>query len=263
MDKMFFVYFKIFLLLFWIFLNLPVLVLIKHVSFLSAFYNRVYFKVACFILGIKTKVVGGSFVRKSNLLLLSNHISYFDIFALGSVFKINFVAKSDVAKWPIFGIVSRLGNTVFISRSKTSAGSAVFNLEKEILKRKIPLLIFPEGTSSNGLEVLPFKSSLFSLFEDYMKSGKESPIKIQPISIAYTHYKNRRLSDNDVGNYAWYIKEQNLVDHLKNALKFTPFTMEVVIHKPVDISKFKDRKELACFCNNIVKDGFNTLTCKK
>ena len=60
-------------------------------------------------------------------------------------------------------------------------------------------------------------------------------------------------------NYAWYIKEQTLGAHLLNALIHSPFTMEIIIHDPIDITKFKDRKELAKYCYEVVDKGFKEL----
>ena len=255
---------RLFFLIVWIFFTFPVLIFVKHINFLSVLFNKYYFKIACFILGIRVKIRTGKIIKSKHLLIVSNHISYFDIFALGSVLKVNFVAKKDVSKWPVFGLISRLGNTVFISREKSSADVQIDLLEKELLKRKIPLIIFPEGTSSEGNEVLPFKSSMFYMFEKYMKSDLDlsDNIQIQPISIAYTYNGKEKLNSETRKTYAWYIKEQSLTDHLINALKHSPFTVEIIIHDPVNIKDFNNRKDLSCHCHNIVEKGFNDLLLK-
>lgn len=262
--KNFVVYLKISFLLLWIFINMPILWLISKTRVLCKWYNEMYFKVVCFILGIRVKIKSGKLADVKNLLLVCNHNSYFDIFALGSVLKINFVAKEDVKNWPIFGIITRLGNTVYISRDRMKAGREVNFMEKELEKRKIPLLVFPEGTSTDGNEVLPFKSSLFAMFENHIGQKLDNQITVQPISIAYTREGKRLINDEERHNYAWYIKEQGLVEHLINALHHTPFTMEIIIHKPIDISTgFNNRKDLALYCHNVVEKGFKKLVGKK
>lgn len=246
----------------WIIVMMPVLWLIHKTKILSPCFNKAYFKVVCLIIGMRVKIIEGKLSTKQNLLLLSNHISYLDIFLLGSQLKINFISKDDVKNWPIFGIITKLGNTVYISRDKTKAKSQINLIEQEVLERKLPLLIFPEGTSGNGSEMLPFKSSMFAMFQNHI--GSEAPLQnqitVQPVSIAYTKNGKHKLDESERANYAWYIKEQGLMEHLFNAMKHTPFTAEIIIHNEIDISKFKDRKELSTYCQNIVADGFKKLT---
>ena len=208
---------------------------------------------------MKTKIVKGKIEKKGNTLIVSNHASYLDIFGLGSKFLTNFISKDDVKKWPIFGLLATFGNTVFISRNKMHAVHEVDFMGKELEKRKIPVIVFPEGTSTDGNEVLPFKSSLFAMFENQIGKKVKNPVIIQPISIAYMYEGKKKLSDDERHNYAWYIKEQSLGEHLFNVLKHTPFTMEVIVHDPIDISNFKDRKELAKYCYEVVDKGFKEL----
>ena len=239
-------------------LVVPPLVLVYKTK-LSPYYNLIAFKLFCLCLGMKTKIKKGKVIKGKKVLLVSNHNSYLDIFGIGSKIITNFVSKDDVKKWPIFGYCATLGNTIYISRDRMKAAKEVNFMEKELEKRKIPVIIFPEGTSTDGNEVLPFKSSLFAMFENQFGKKTDNPIFIQPVSIAYTYEKKRKLSPIQRHNYAWYIKEQTLGGHLFNAMKHTPFTMEVIIHDPIDITKFKDRKELANYCYKIVSGGFNEI----
>ena len=258
--KTLFAYIRIALLLLWMIVMMPILWLVSKTKIFAPWYNQMYFKVVCFMLGIRIKVKRGKLANIKNLLLICNHNSYFDIFALGSLIKTNFISKDDVKNWPIFGIITRLGNTVYISRDKMKAGREVNLIEKEFENRSLPLLVFPEGTSTDGNEVLPFKSSLFAMFENHIGKKLENQITIQPISIAYVYQGKKRMSDEDRHNFAWYLKDQGLVEHLVNAMKHTPFTIEVIFHDPIDISTgFNNRKELALYCHDIVEKGFNEL----
>ena len=98
------------------------------------------------------------------------------------------------------------------------------------------------------------------MFENHIGKKLENQITIQPISIAYVSQGKKRMSDEDRHNFAWYLKDQGLVEHLVNAMKHTPFTIEVIFHDPIDISTgFNNRKELALYCHDIVEKGFNEL----
>lgn len=247
----------VFFILFMILVIPPLCLLYK--TRIAPFYNIMAFKIFCFCLGIKTNIIKGQVIKGKKVLLVSNHSSYLDIFGLGSKIIANFISKEDVKKWPIFGLAATIGNTIFISRNKMQAVHEVDFMEKELEKRKIPVIVFPEGTSTDGNEVLPFKSSLFAMFENQFGKNVEDPIYVQPVSIAYVYEKKKKLTPDQRHNYAWYIKEQTLGEHLLNAMKHTPFTMEVIIHAPVDITKFKDRKELAKYCYEIVDNGFKEI----
>ena len=259
-------YVRLTLLIIWILGSMPILWFIHLTKVLLTPYAKLYFKVVCFILGIKVKIRNGKMAKKKNLLLVCNHNSYLDIFALGSALKINFVSKDDVKNWPVFGTVCKLGNTVFISRSRMKSVGEVSLMEKELNKRKVPLLVFPEGTSTDGNVVLPFKSSLFAMFEKHIGTGSNSEDRlwVQPVSIAYTKEKDRILNDEERHNYAWYIKEQGLVEHLLNAILHMPVTVEISFGDPIDISRgFKDRKDLAIYCHNEVEKNFKKLVGKE
>ena len=131
------------------------------------------------IFGIRIKIFG-KISKHSPTLFISNHASYLDILILGSLLKTSFVAKKEVSKWPLLGILAKLQNTIFIDR-KIASVKKQKNKVLNHLNMKKNLVIFPEGTSSDGNKVLPFKSSLFNIFEN----KKNSKIYIQPIAIVY------------------------------------------------------------------------------
>ena len=251
-------YLRIVFFVLFIILVIPPLCLLYKTR-ISPYYNLMAFKLFTLCIGMKTKIVKGKVVKNSKVLLVANHASYLDIFGIGSKIITNFISKEDVKKWPIFGLAATIGNTIFISRNRMQAAHEVDFMEKELEKRRIPVIVFPEGTSTDGNEVLPFKSSLFAMFENQFGKQTENPILVQPVSIAYIYEGKKRLTPEQRHNYAWYIKEQTLGAHLLNALIHSPFTMEIIIHDPIDITKFKDRKELAKYCYEVVDKGFKEL----
>ena len=110
-------------------------------------------------MGIRTKVSGKLPARG---LLVSNHLSYLDILIIGSIVPCFFVAKSEISQWPFFGWMSKAGGTVYVERSGRTKVDGVMQQMAERLKLPIMLHLFPEGTSTDGSRILPFRSRLFT-----------------------------------------------------------------------------------------------------
>jgi len=138
-------------------------------------------------------------------LLVSNHLSYVDIMVIGACAPVVFVAKREVRNWPVFGWFARLAGTVFVDReSRARVGQTTREIEAA-LDRGALVVLFPEGTSSDGKTVLPFKSSLL----------KPAAHLTQPLATALIQY---HLPDGDVGEEVCYWKDMTLVPHLINLL---------------------------------------------
>src|SRR4029078_10184048 len=141
----------------------------------------IYHRVVCTILGIRVRVRG----TRSDVtptLFVCNHVSYLDIEVLGGLVPGSFVAKAEVATWPFFSTLAKAQRTIFIERSsgKTSAS------RDEMMRRLNTgdnLMLFPEGTSSDGTRVLPFRSALFGVAQ---LRRNDRPIVVHPVAIAYT-----------------------------------------------------------------------------
>ncbi len=138
-----------------------------------------------------------------------------------------FVAKSDVAKWPIFGFLAKVQNTVFIERRSTQISTQRNHL-RERLAAGQSLIVFPEGTSSDGLEVLPFKSALFSVVEE---AGADIPVTVQPISVVCTELDGMPLTRSLRPLYSWY-GDMELAGHLWNVFWRGHFTVDVTFQCP-------------------------------
>ena len=193
------------------------------------------------IFGIKIKICGkvsGNFP----VLFISNHASYLDILILGSLFKTSFVAKKEVAKWPLFGILAKLQNTIFVDR-KISSLKSQENQIIEHLNKKNNLVIFPEGTSSDGNKVLPFKSSLFNIFEENL----ESKIFVQTITIVYKKINGIYLNRIDRKDITWH-SNMDFVPNIFNILKKFSIEVEVIFNDEFSPSKEYDRKKIALQC---------------
>ncbi len=201
------------------------------------------------ILGIKAEVRGAP-SKHHPTLFVSNHASYLDITVLGSLLKCCFVAKSEIAEWPGFGILAKLQRSVFVDRRRGTSGRQRDEMTRR-LEEGDDLVLFPEGTSGDGTFVLPFKSALFSVAE---RRPHGAPLLVQPVSIAYT-----LLDGVPMGRYlrpffAWY-GDMDLGSHLPQALGMGDLTAVVEFHEPVTIDDFGSRKALAAYCEAAVARG--------
>jgi lyso-ornithine lipid O-acyltransferase len=163
-------------------------------------------------------------------LLVSNHLSYLDILVLGSIARPTFVSKHEVRSWPVFGWLASLAGTIFVNREKRSEVATSTEQIREVLARGDLLVLFPEGTSSDGQTVLPFKSSLL---EPVVEAK-------QPISGSYINYA---MTDGDVGKEVCYWGDMTLGPHLLNLLGKRGIVAHVSFREIDDVSG--NRKQLA------------------
>ncbi len=183
-------------------------------------------------------------------LFVSNHVSWIDIMVLGSELEASFVAKHEVDTWPFFGTLARLQRTVFVERRARKTADHR-DLMVERLASGDSLILFPEGTSSDGLRILPFKSAFFSLAE---RRFDDRPLTLQPVSVAYTELCNLPVGRRWSGLFAW-IGDQDLMPHLWRFLKAGPAVVTVEYHPPVTIDGFASRKALAAWVQTVVAQG--------
>lgn len=218
-----------------------------------------YRKISCFywrmtadhVLRMKV-VVRGHLAAQRPLLCVSNHVSYLDIIALGSFVEGSFVAKAEVRGWFGFGFLARLARTVFINRRQSAAARSRDQIT-DALRRGEPLILFPEGTSSDGNRVLPFRSSLFNVAEQEVDG---QPVTVQPVSIAYTRHWGVPMGYGLRPLYAWY-GDMDLASHLWEVLLEGGFTVEIDLLEPVTLAQCGDRKALARHCEAAIRRGMN------
>jgi 1-acyl-sn-glycerol-3-phosphate acyltransferase len=163
-------------------------------------------------------------------LLVSNHLSYLDILVLSSITPAVFVSKAEVRQWPLFGWLASLAGTVFVNRERrTQVGQTNQEIEQALAEQAL-VVLFPEGTSSDGKQLLPFKTSLLE------------PVARDPHDIAtcWLHYE---LTDGDASQEVCYWGDHMFFTHLMNMVG------KRSIHAEVRFGTFKkettDRKELA------------------
>jgi len=139
--------------------------------------------------------------------MVANHTSYFDILVLSSAARVSFVAKSEVASWPLFGTLARLQETVFIERAKRSQTVEARDLIRERLAQGDALVLFPEGTSNDGNRVLSFKSALMGAAEAELGTdaqGRVRHVPVQPVSVSYVGLYGLPMARDMRPLFAWY-----------------------------------------------------------
>jgi 1-acyl-sn-glycerol-3-phosphate acyltransferase len=183
--------------------------------------------------------------------IVANHASWLDIFTLNARARIYFVSKSEVSGWPGIGTLARATGTVFIDRDPRQA-RAQTELFQNRLHAGHKLLFFPEGTSSDGMQVLPFKTTLFAAF---MTPQLRDEIWVQPVAVKYHAPKGQ--PDRF---YGWW-GDMGFGPHLLKTLAACPQgSVEVLYMDPVRVADFADRKALAAYCEARVREGHADLS---
>ncbi|MBE2274984.1 MAG: 1-acyl-sn-glycerol-3-phosphate acyltransferase [Rhodobacteraceae bacterium] len=194
------------------------------------------------ILGLDWQLRGAPMTGKGAV--VANHASWLDIFTLNAGQRVYFVSKAEVADWPGIGWLARATGTVFISRKGTEA-----RRQQEIFEDRLRaghrLLFFPEGTSTDALRVLPFKSTLFQAFYSH---GLDRVLQIQPVTVVY-----HAPAGADPRFYGWW-GQMDFAPHLLKMLAAPRHgRVEVICHPPVPVDAFPGRKELALYCERVIR----------
>lgn len=205
-------------------------------------WARFCFRWACRCLGLNIHQHGSP--SDDTVLFVSNHISWSDIPILGSLAPIRFLSKAEVGQWPVIGWLARQAGTLFIRRGGGQA-RRVRDQIIENLQAGENVLVYPEGTTSAGLTVLPFHGLL-------LKAAPESETPVQPVTIAY-----RR--DRRPDHLAPFIGDDEFHCHLLRMLRQPSARVDVVFHAPVYPSDRAPTGELAARLRETVLDGLTRI----
>jgi 1-acyl-sn-glycerol-3-phosphate acyltransferase len=201
-----------------------------------------YYRLLCFVLGIRVRVAGDP-VRHRAVLFVSNHTSWADILVIGSIAPIAFVSKSEVEKWPLVGTAARLQRTVFVDRSRRQqTGDAVSEIGAR-LASGTSVVLFAEGTSSDGNRVLPFRSALVGAVRE-AGARAEDGILIQPMSICYTGLNGIPMGRQHRPTIAWY-GDLDFMPHIKALMDCGVVDAVVTYGEPIAADGTADRKVMA------------------
>jgi len=208
-----------------------------------------YHRVCCRLLGIRLEVFGRR-SRARPTLFVANHTSYLDITIYGALIPGSFVAKSEVAKWPFFGLLAKLQNSVFVDRRARTSHIQASDLGRR-LEARDSIILFPEGTSDDGNHVFPFKSALFAVAE--MRPRGE-PLVVQPVSLTYSRLDGIPIGRHLRPFFAWY-GDMELLAHARQLIGLGRLTVTVSFHDPVTLEEFESRKALAVYCYETITRG--------
>lgn len=196
------------------------------------------------VMGLRISKIGKAMQMPGGV--VANHSTWLDIFVLNGVQKVLFVSKAEVAKWPLIGMIARSVGTVFIERKQSDALKHRDTFQ-ERLGAGHRLLFFPEGTSTDGRRVLPFKPTLFAAF---FAPEVHNDVWIQAVTVAYFAPDGR-----DERYYGWW-GDADFFPHFFNVLgQFRQGSVRVVFHPPLRVCDTADRKVLAAVTQGSVAAG--------
>lgn len=193
-------------------------------------------------------------------LVLSNHVSWLDIVALGSLRPLSFVAKSEIEGWPLIGTLAKLQRTVFIERAKRAATASVNATVGERLVSGDLIVLFAEGTTGDGLRLLPFRSSLVGAARAALsaETGGLARIRLQPLALAYPRRNGLPVTRAERPEIAWY-GDMDLAPHLALFAKRGPIDVHVNWGAPIAFEPATDRKRATAQAEAAVRQGLREI----
>lgn len=199
--------------------------------------------------------VEGAPAQDRPLLIVSNHLSWLDIVVIGSAFPVSFIAKSEVGTWPVIGTFARMQRSVFIDRTRRTATREAHATMTERLAGGDPLVLFAEGTTSDGHRVLPFRSALIGAATSVAEEAGEA--RIQPLTVAYPG-RAGSASPLPGPDLAWH-GDMDLLPHLKDVIAGPPIHAVLSFGDAEAIGADADRKVLARDLENAISARYDAL----
>ena len=241
-------------------LTLPLLpvqyVSMKLERFVHKSLPRFWHRMIAKLLGMRIHVTGELSLERP-LLIAANHSSWADIVVLSTIAEVSFIAKSEVKTWPLFGLFAVLQRSVFVERDrKQSTGRQADTIAGRLAKGDA-MVLFAEGTTSDGNRVLPFKSALFGAAQVALRGTEAHKVLIQPISIAYT-----RVQGLPMGRYMRPVSSWpgsvGIIASLLSIVREGAFDVEVRIGAPVEFTPQSSRKSVAAAMERQVRAMMQT-----
>ncbi len=202
-----------------------------------------YYRVLRALMRIHVRLVGQP-MRGRAVLYVSNHVSWVDIVVIGSLAPVAFVAKREVASWPLVGITAKVQRTVFVDRLRRHQAAEAVKQIVARLASGTSVVLFAEGTSSDGNRVLPFRSALLGAVEKAAaQGGAAGGILIQPMSIAYTSLHGIPMGRQQRPLVAWY-GDLDFMPHIRTFIARGAVDAVVAYGEPVPADGAADRKAM-------------------
>ena len=215
-----------------------------------------YHKRICRLLGIQLDITG-AISRDAPVLVIANHASWLDVPVISAVAPVSFVAKKEVANWPFVSILAKLQRTVFVDRERRTKIGDTANEMTQRLAQGDAIVLFAEGTSSDGNRILPFRTSLFAAAKPSAngKIGSHTGALVQTLTVVYSRRHGIPLGWEGRRRFGYYGDVSMGVNALE-ILAAGPIKATIKIGDPVPLDDFKDRKDLAQWAERAVRAGF-------
>jgi lyso-ornithine lipid O-acyltransferase len=241
-------------------LTLPLLpvqyVSMKLERFVHKSLPRFWHRIIARLLGLKVTLIG-ELPAERPLLIAANHSTWADIVVLSSLAEVSFIAKSEVRDWPLFGLFAVLQRSVFVERGRKRAAGDQADMIAARLAKGDAMVLFAEGTTSDGNRVLPFKSALFGAAQLALRGAGSSRVLILPVSITYT-----RIHGLPMGRYmrpvtAWP-GAVPLIANLIGIVREGALDVEVRVGAPLEFTPQSSRKSAAAAMERQVRAMMQT-----
>jgi 1-acyl-sn-glycerol-3-phosphate acyltransferase len=190
----------------------------------------------CRSLGVRVEASGEP---SANALLVANHVSWLDIPIIGAQGRISFLSKAEVRSWPLIGWMAGIAGTLFIERGANQAGPLVSQIV-ERARSSGPLVIFPEGTTTDGTRLQRFHPRLFA-------AGQQTGVKVQPVALRF----GTNLSPDPV---APFVGDDALLPHLSRLIRHAGLRAHVQFLPPLNGNTLS-RKHIAEHCRSAIADA--------
>ncbi len=217
------------------------------ISYLTSYAS----KAILWSLNFKIKQIGP--LPKKGSLIIGNHMSYLDILIYASHFQTLFVTSTDMKARPFLGQITQLGGCLYVNRRNPKSLVKEIKDIKKYFDYGSSVTIFPEGTSSDGSSVLPFKKSLFQI-------ALLTKCPIQPVTLCYNKIDGEKFSSLNCDKVCWYGDHLPFFPHLISLLRLKTVEATMSVLDTVDPSKFEDRKTLCEFTHQNVSNEYTRLT---
>ena len=252
--------------LFWIMVIIQVPLLIILPRRTAVRYMPIFMWFLIKLGGIKI-VVHGKLSDARPLMVVSNHISVFELATFPSVFRGSFIAKKEMENWPLVGWVAKKFGVIFVDRRPSHAHDALAVVQNAVQNVKYPMILFPEGTTTNGAYVKPFKSTLFSFVEN-------SNVTVQPMAMHYRYKDGSVIDEQTMADHFAYFDNKKMdmgpkCKHERSAfgqvfhiMMLGGFMVEITLLPPPPLAGL-NRKEIAEVLQKQVSDKYMELKDKR
>ena len=238
--------------LIFVFLTLFLIFLKTFLRFISKRTSQkivqIFHKMLLWLMNINVEIAGTINNPNVPTLYISNHLSYLDIPVLGSIINGRFIAKNEISNWPVFGYLSKVGNTIFINRNLRFLKKNK-SIIYDFISKGDSIILFPEGTTSDGIRVLKFKSSLLTSLE-------QKNVLIQPIVIKYRSINGMPLNRWLKPIVAWY-GDMDLKPHLINILKLFSIKVQITYLPTLNGKDFTNRKDMTYTLHHAIDNFYS------